>query len=72
MARRNVLLTVVDQWRADFVPQLGTRFPRTPNLNRRCREGVAFRNHVTNTVPFDRERDPHHSTTAPTIRPTPA
>jgi arylsulfatase A-like enzyme len=49
--RKNVLLIVVDQWRADFVPRLGAGFLRTPNLDRLCREGVTFRNHVTNTVP---------------------
>ncbi len=26
-------------------------FLRTPNLDRLCREGVTFRNHVTTTVP---------------------
>ncbi len=49
--RRNVLLIVVDQWRADFVPHLGADFLRTPNLDRLCREGVTFRNHVTTAVP---------------------
>lgn len=49
--RKNVLLIVVDQWRADFVPALGADFLRTPNLDRLCREGVTFQNHVTNTVP---------------------
>jgi arylsulfatase A-like enzyme len=49
--RRNVLLIVVDQWRADFVPALGAGFLRTPNLDRLCREGVTFRHHVTTTVP---------------------
>jgi arylsulfatase A-like enzyme len=49
--RRNVLLIVVDQWRADFVPHLGAGFLRTPNLDRLCREGVTFRNHVTTAVP---------------------
>ncbi|WP_198370559.1 phosphoric/sulfuric ester hydrolase PehA [Roseomonas rosulenta] len=49
--RKNVLLIVVDQWRTDFVPALGAGFLRTPNLDRLCREGVTFRNHVTNTVP---------------------
>lgn len=48
---RNVLLVVVDQWRADFVPWLGADFLRTPNLDRLCRQGVTFRNHVTTTVP---------------------
>ena len=51
MARRNVLLIVVDQWRADCLPRLGTPHLRTPNLDRLCREGVTFRNHVTTTVP---------------------
>ncbi len=49
--RKNVLLIVVDQWRADFVPHLGAGFLRTPNLDRLCREGVTFRNHVTTAVP---------------------
>ena len=48
---RNVLLIVVDQWRADFVPHLGAGFLRTPNLDRLCREGVTFANHVTTAVP---------------------
>ncbi len=48
---RHVLLIVVDQWRADCVPWLGAPHLRTPNLNRLCREGVTFRNHVTTTVP---------------------
>ncbi len=56
MQRRNVLMIVVDQWRADFVPHLmraGGRIPflRTPNLDRLCREGVTFANHVTTCVP---------------------
>jgi arylsulfatase A-like enzyme len=49
--RRNVLLIVVDQWRADFVPKLGAGFLKTPNLDRLCAEGVTFANHVTTTVP---------------------
>ena len=48
---RNILLIVVDQWRADCVPWLGCEHLRTPNLDRLCREGVTFRNHVTTTVP---------------------
>ena len=56
MQRRNVLLIVVDQWRADFVPHLmradgRVPFLGTPNLDRLCREGVTFRNHVTACVP---------------------
>jgi len=51
MAAKNVLLIVVDQWRADCVPWLGTPHLRTPNLDRLCREGVTFRNHVTTCVP---------------------
>ena len=49
--RRNVLLIVVDQWRADFVPALGAGFLRLPNLERLSREGVTFANHVTTCVP---------------------
>jgi arylsulfatase A-like enzyme len=48
---KNVLLIVVDQWRADCVPWLGCQHFRTPNLDRLCREGVTFSNHVTTTVP---------------------
>lgn len=49
---KNVLLVVVDQWRGDFVPALGTApFLRTPNLDRLCREGVTFANHFTTAVP---------------------
>ncbi len=51
MTARNVLLIVVDQWRADRIPALGCTPLRTPNLDRLCREGVTFRNHVTTTVP---------------------
>ncbi|MBE9603410.1 alkaline phosphatase family protein [Acetobacteraceae bacterium H6797] len=51
MARRNVLLIVVDQWRADFLPVLGAGYLKTPNIDRLCREGVTFANHVTTTVP---------------------
>ena len=50
-SRRNVLLIVVDQWRADCMPYLGTPHLHTPNLDRLCRAGVTFRNHVTTTVP---------------------
>lgn len=48
---RNVLFIIVDQWRADCVPALGAPHLRTPNLDRLCREGVTFRNHVTTAVP---------------------
>lgn len=51
MTTKNVLLIVVDQWRADCVPKLGCEHLRTPNLDRLCAEGVTFRNHVTTTVP---------------------
>lgn len=56
VTRQNVLLIVVDQWRADFVPHLMRAkgrhpFLATPNLDRLCREGVTFANHVTTTVP---------------------
>jgi len=51
MPAKNILLIVVDQWRADCVPWLGCQHLKTPNLDRICREGVTFRNHVTTTVP---------------------
>ena len=56
MTRKNVLLIVVDQWRADFMPHIlradgKPDFLKTPNLDRICREGVTFRNHVTTCVP---------------------
>jgi arylsulfatase A-like enzyme len=53
---KNVLLIVVDQWRADYIPHLLRAEGRepwldTPNLDRLCAEGVTFRNHVTTAVP---------------------
>ena len=50
MAAKNILL-VVDQWRADCVPYFGCAHLRTPNLDRLCREGVTFCNHVITAVP---------------------
>ena len=61
MAQKSVLLIVVDQWRADCVPWLGTPHLRTPNLDRLCREGVTFRNHVTTTVPCGPARASLHT-----------
>ena len=54
--KKNVLLIVVDQWRADFIPHLlrnqgKEAFLKTPNLDRLCSEGVTFQNHVTTCVP---------------------
>ncbi len=56
MSKRNILLIVVDQWRGDCIPHVQRadgHVPvlRTPNLDRLCREGTTFRNHVTTTVP---------------------
>jgi arylsulfatase A-like enzyme len=61
MTKRNVLLIVVDQWRADCVPHLGTPHLRTPNLDRLCRQGVTFRNHVTAAVPCGPARASLHT-----------
>ncbi len=61
MPHKNVLLIVVDQWRADCVPHLGTLHLRTPNLDRLCRQGVTFRNHVTTTVPCGPARASLHT-----------
>ncbi len=49
--RKNVLLIVLDQWRGDLLPYLGTPVLRTPTIDRLCREGVTFRNHFTTTAP---------------------
>jgi arylsulfatase A-like enzyme len=47
---RNVLLIVVDQWRADYLPQVLPWLP-LPNIRRLMREGATFTRHVTTTVP---------------------
>src|SRR5262249_38708428 len=54
--RKNVLLIVVDQWRGDLLPTLGSpgswpRVLRTPNLDALCAAGVTFRNHFTQAAP---------------------
>lgn len=49
-APRNVLLIVVDQWRADFMPHAAPWLP-LPNIRRLMREGATFTRHVTATVP---------------------
>ncbi|MCK6453057.1 MAG: alkaline phosphatase family protein [Alphaproteobacteria bacterium] len=49
--RKNVLMIVVDQWRGDLLPHLGTPVLKTPTIDRLCREGVTFRNHFTTTAP---------------------
>jgi arylsulfatase len=43
----NVLLFFTDQQRADTIGALGNPVIRTPNLDRLCREGVAFTNAFT-------------------------
>ena len=50
--RRNVVLIIVDRWRADLVPALGADFLRTPNVDWLCRQGVTFRNHLPTAVPM--------------------
>ncbi|GIX11833.1 phosphoric/sulfuric ester hydrolase PehA [Elioraea sp.] len=47
----NVLLIVVDQWRADMMPGSPALPIDLPNIRRLMREGVTFRNHVTTAVP---------------------
>lgn len=61
MKQRNVLLIVVDQWRADHVPHLGATHLKTPNLDRLCRAGVTFANHVTTAVPCGPARASLHT-----------
>ena len=50
--RRNVLLIIVDRWRADLVPALGADFLRTLNVDWLCRQGVTFRNDLPTAVPM--------------------
>jgi arylsulfatase A-like enzyme len=50
-SRKNVLLVVVDQWRGDMLPWLGTPHLKTPNIDRLCAQGVTFRNHFTQAAP---------------------
>jgi arylsulfatase A-like enzyme len=47
---KNVLLIVVDQWRADYLPHALPWLP-LPNIRRLMGEGVTFTRHVTTTVP---------------------
>jgi arylsulfatase A-like enzyme len=47
---KNVLLVVVDQWRADYMPHVLPWLP-LPNVRRLMREGTTFTRHVTTTVP---------------------
>jgi arylsulfatase A-like enzyme len=47
---KNVLLIVVDQWRADFMSHVLPWLPLL-NIRRLMREGATFRHHVTTTVP---------------------
>jgi arylsulfatase A-like enzyme len=49
--RKNVLLIVVDQWRAECLSYLGHPTVRTPNIDLLCAEGVTFKNHFTQAVP---------------------
>jgi len=51
MRVRNVLLIVVDQWRADMLPGLPNLPVDLPNVRRLMREGVTLTNHVTTAVP---------------------
>jgi arylsulfatase A-like enzyme len=47
----NVLLLAADQWRAECFSILGHPCVKTPNLDALAREGVLFRNHVTQCSP---------------------
>jgi arylsulfatase A-like enzyme len=48
---RNVLLIVVDQWRAEALGCLGAAHARTPNLDRLARRGVTFARHFAQAAP---------------------
>lgn len=47
----NVLLIIVDQWRADTLGFLGHPCVRTPNIDRLAAEGVAFTRHYAQSSP---------------------
>ena len=47
----NVLLIIVDQWRADTLGFLGHPCVRTPNIDRLAAEGVAFTQHYAQSSP---------------------
>jgi arylsulfatase A-like enzyme len=47
----DVLLIVVDQWRADMLPGSAALPIDLPNIRRLMREGAIFRNHFTTAVP---------------------
>lgn len=50
-ARRNVLLIVADQWRADCLSAAGHPAVRTPHLDRLAAGGALFRCHYANASP---------------------
>ena len=51
LCMHNVLLIVVDQWRADMLPGSAALPIDLPNIRRLMREGAIFRNHFTTAVP---------------------
>ena len=48
---RNVLLIVLDQWRADALGRAGNALISTPNLDRLAADGVLFSRHYSNCSP---------------------
>lgn len=50
-SRPNVLLIMLDQWRADCLSVMGHPCLRTPHLDRLAAEGVLFRRHYTQASP---------------------
>ncbi len=48
---KNILLVVLDQWRAECLSALGHAHVRTPNIDALADEGVLFTQHYCQTVP---------------------
>ncbi len=51
MPARNILLIVLDQWRADALACAGNPLIRTPNLDRIAADGVLFSQHYAQCAP---------------------
>jgi arylsulfatase A-like enzyme len=61
MARRNVLLVTVDQWRGECLSALGHPVVQTPHLDRLAAEGVTFTRHFAQAAPCGPSRASLHT-----------
>ena len=49
MPQPNILLLMTDHWRFDWLPVMGMRCLKTPNLDRLCEQGVYFHRAICNS-----------------------